>query len=312
MKASLLLSGLICTTLCSQAIPAQIPQRLEDCLPIPTLAQDVRQRRIAAEAEEPPQPHIKVVRLTFQGEPSLPREEQARIAGSLTMLTYANESDWLGELQERVRDAWQQRGYFKVNVTGPVVQSLPGTTQEQRLAVSMTVSAGRIFRLDKMTFVHGTQFSASELRAFFPMQDGDVFDTHMIQQGLENIRQAYGKRGFVNFTPVPKTDLDEPHGLINLGLDLDEGKQFRFGEIKVLGLDPQLAKELLRESGLVTGNIFDGSLIDKFFDRNRHILPADARPENDTERRYDENEGTVSIKMDFRGCPQIPSEDNPR
>jgi outer membrane protein assembly factor BamA len=113
-------------------------------------------------------------------------------------------------------------------------------------------------------------------------------------------------RGFVNITPVPRFNIDELHTTGTLALELDEGKQFRFGQIKVLGLDSALAEKLLHESGLEPGRIFDTSLVSKFFARNRDILPADASPFEDTERQLDERNGTVDIAIDVRGCPQLP------
>jgi hypothetical protein len=72
VRVRFLLSGLICATFVTQANSVQLPQRLEDCLPIPTLAQDIEQRREAARKNQPPEPYIKVTQLEFRGETGLP------------------------------------------------------------------------------------------------------------------------------------------------------------------------------------------------------------------------------------------------
>lgn len=309
----MLLSGLICATLGSQANSVQLPHRLEDCLPIPSLAQDIEQRREEARRQgqaEAAEPHIKLVKLTFRGQTALPPEELNEIAKSLTERMYNDNSGWPQELQERVLDAWQHRGYFKIVAETPEVMQVAGLPPEKRFAVSVSVDSGRLYRLNKIEIVHSTQFSPGELRGSFPIQDGSIFDTHAIQQGMEDLRKAYGTRGFINSTAIPSTAVDEVHGLITLDLEMEEGKRFRFGEIKVLGFDPLVAQKLLHESGLETGNIYDPSLVSTFFERNRKVLPGDAEAIGDTERRIDEQAGTVSITMDFRGCPQLPSDDN--
>jgi outer membrane protein assembly factor BamA len=268
-----------------------------------------REEAQARERQEVPKPYIKVTKLTFRGQTAVPPDQISRIAQSLTERRYEDDSGWREELLAAITDAWQHLGYFRAAVADPRVRQLDeGTPVEKRVAVSVAVEAGRVYRLDRITFANGTQFSADELRASFPIQDGDVLDTHALQQGLENLRKAYGARGFINSLVVPSFDINEPHGLVKLNFEIDEGKQFRFGEVKVLGLDPGLAQDLLRRSGLKRGNVFDWTLLEKFFKDNVLLLPKDAISFDDTQRRINEEQATVDITMDFRGCPQLPDE----
>jgi len=309
VRKHFLVSCLFCTTWVVPACSAQIPRRLEDCLPVPSLAQDIEMRRQQARADERQEstkPYIKLTELTFRGQTAIPPDQLSQIAQPLTERRYDDDSRWREELNEGITDAWQHLGYFKAIATEARVRQLnEGTPLEKRVAVSVVVDAGRLYRLDRMTFANGTQFSAGELRAFFPLQDGDVFDTRALQQGLENVRKAYGARGFVTFTLIPTFAIDDSRGLVTLNLDMDEGKQFRFGEVKVLGLDPGLAKALLHQSGLETGNIFNWALPEKFLKDNVLILPQDANSKEDIQRRVNEEQATVDITMDFRGCPTL-------
>ncbi len=304
MEGRLALAGLLCSALLSAASSAQIPRRLEDCLPIPSLAQDLEQRQEEAQAQQP-EPHIKLVRLVFRGQTGLPRQELAQIARSLKDRTYDDNSSWLEELAVRIQDAFQQRGYFKPFVEYPRPRQLLGSRTERRFAVNVLVDAGNRYRLNRIDIRNGTQFAYAEARAFFHIHDGDIFDTHAIQQGIEDMRKAYQTRGFLNFASVPSLVIDEDRAFINLLLDLEEGQQFRLGHVKILGLDPLISQKLLHESGLEPGNIFDASRLDEFFRRNKLILPRDAAPEEDTERVMDEQTGTVVLTMDFRTCPRL-------
>lgn len=312
VREHFVVSCLFCTTWLVSACSAQIPRRLEDCLPIPSLAQDIEMRREEARAKERqelPKPHIKVTELTFRGQVAVPPDQLGQIAQSLTEHRYEDDSEWPEELLARITDAWQHLGYLKAAVADPRVRQLDeGTPLEKRVAVSVAVDAGRVYRLDRMTFANGIQFSADELRASFPIQDGDVLDTHALQQGLENVRKAYGARGFINSLIMPSFDINEPYGLVKLSFNIDEGKQFRFGEVKVLGLNPDLAQDLLRRSGLKRENVFESTLLEKFFKDNAVLLPKDAISFDDTQRRINEEQATVDITMDFSGCPQLPDQ----
>jgi hypothetical protein len=48
-----------------------------------------------------------------------------------------------------------------------------------------------------------------------------------LQQGLGQMRNAYIERRYLNFTPVPDSNIDESHHVISVVVDCDEGKQFR-------------------------------------------------------------------------------------
>jgi outer membrane protein assembly factor BamA len=303
-------AGLFCCMLLATVSAGQVPRRLQDCLPIPTLAQDIEQRRADAERREPsnqetPQTHIKLVSLDFRGQTALAPEELTQIARALEAHTYVDDPRWLEELAARIQDAFQQRGFFKSLVEEPRSRQLAGTPIERRFAVSMSVDAGARYRLNRIDFRNSTQFSYDKLRAFLPIYDGDLFDTHAIQGGLENLRKAYGVKGFLNFSMVPSFNIDEPHALITLILDLAEDKPFRLGQVKILGFSPALAQKLLQDSGLAPGAIFDASLVDKFFESNKLILPKDADPVEDTHRLINEGTGTVDITMNFRMCPVL-------
>jgi outer membrane protein assembly factor BamA len=269
---------------------------------IPTLADELRQR--IEPADQPAQPHIKLSRLIFRGQTTLPPSELRLIAKSLTEKSYSD-SELLEELPERIRDAWQHRGYFKVVVGEPLVRQLAAPPGEQRVAVSISVDAEQLYKLGRIAYAHNTAFSYEVLRSFFPIEDGDTFDTHKLQEGIEALRKAYAVKGFINMTPIPEFDIDELHSTLTVTLELAEGKQFRLGQMTVHGMDPALAAKLLHESGLQAGAFFDFSLVRTFFERNRDILPADADPFRDTVSRYDETNGTVDLTIDVFQCSQL-------
>ena len=270
---------------------------------IPTLAEDLRKRREPAD-QGSVQPYIELSSLDFRGQTMLPPEELRVIAESLMEKSYSD-PQWPEELQQRVRDAWQHRGYFKVVVGDPLVRQLPAAPGEQRAAVTISVDAQQLYKLGRIGYAYNTAFSSGELRSFFHIEDGESFDTHKLQEGIETMRKAYAVKGFINMVAIPVLDIDELHSTLTVTLDLAQGKQFRFGQITVHGMDPALAEKLLHESGLETGAIFDPALVNRFFERNRDILPADAEPFKDTERLMDEMKGTVDMIIDVFQCSQV-------
>ncbi len=83
---------------------------------------------------------------------------------------------------------------------------------------------------------------------------------------------------------------------------IHEAAQFRVGKFEILGLDPSLAQALIDDSGLKPGSVFNAQQVKAFFERNKSLLPLDARPEENTEEILRERESIIDLTMDFRGC----------
>ncbi len=182
----------------------------------------------------------------------------------------------LNEDAERVRDAYQQRGYFKALVGDPKTKmratssifdvrfSKTGVTQARggkAVDVTMPVEEGERYYLAGINFSGNKAISdTTYLRRIFPMKDGDLFDTSQVRKGLEALRKAYGGLGYINFTPVPDTKLDDEHHKITLNIDLDEGKQFFVRRIEFQGNSTTRDKVIRRELAVEEGQVFNSRM----------------------------------------------------
>jgi len=144
----------------------------------------------------------------------------------------------LEEDTERVRDAYQNQGYFKVTIQDPKTEihdtgskgfhiPLIGKGPGKAVDITMQVEEGDRYKLGRITFKNNKAINnVAALRAQFPIKDGDTFSREKVGKGLENLRKAYGSLGYINFTSVPSPTFDEDKKLIFLDIDVDEGKQF--------------------------------------------------------------------------------------
>jgi hypothetical protein len=85
------------------------------------------------------------------------------------------------------------------------------------------------------------------------MKDGDIFSREKVAKGLENLRKAYGTDGYINFTSVPDTKFDDEKKVVNLIIDVDEGKQFYVRRIEFQGNTTTRDKVIRREIALEEG-----------------------------------------------------------
>jgi len=218
----------------------------------------------------------------------------------------------LAEDTERVRNEYQNRGYFKANPgdpktqihdtghTGghiPLLQSGPGKAVD----ITMSIEEGERYTLGGITFKNNKAVqNAKALRAIFPIKDGDVFDKEKIGKGIEALRKAYGQLGYINFTSIPDTRFDDDKKQIFLDIDVDEGKQFYVRRIEFQGNTTTRDKVIRREVALEEGNIYDSRLWELSLLRLNQLGYFDQLKPDDpniTIRTLDEKNGLVDLTL---------------
>lgn len=207
---------------------------------------------------------------------------------------------WPEELSEQVRDAEQQQGYFCAQAeTAP--QVLEGTSlKEQRLAVTVRVWEGEQYRLKLYLWRDATVIPPDQLATLMPLRPGEVFYTARIREGLENLRQAYSRRGRLGFQAWPETELDAADNSISLILNLNEGPLYRMGKLEILGLPEELARRILRAWRPKPGQPYDARQPSAIFEQFRSQLPQGAAPASNAHVKVDNESGVVDVVLDFR------------
>ena len=218
----------------------------------------------------------------------------------------------LDEDTERVRAEFQNRGYFKVVVqdakteihdTGhpgfhiPLLMKGPGKAVD----ITIPIDEGDQYRLGSITFNGNKEVSnVKALRGLFPMKDGDIFSREKVAKGLDNLRDAYRTLGHINFTSIPNTTFDEDKKLVNLSIDIDEGKKFSVRRIEFSGNTTTRDKVIRREVALEEGQTYDERLWKLSLLRLNQLGYFEALKPDDpnvTETHLDEKNGTVDLTL---------------
>jgi outer membrane protein insertion porin family len=218
----------------------------------------------------------------------------------------------LEEDTERVRAEYQNRGYFKANVSDPkteihdtghkgphvpLIQSGPGKAVD----ITMPIEEGDKYRLGKITFKNNKAITnTAALRSLFPLKDGDLFARDKIAKGLEAMRKAYGEFGYINYTGVPNTTFDDDKKLAFLEIDIDEGKQFTVRRIEFVGNTTTRDKVIRRELALEEGSVYSSRAWELSLLRLNQLSYFDQLKPDDnnvTDKKLDEKNGQVDLTL---------------
>ncbi len=265
-------------------------------------------------------PKVKVGKITFQGTKNLKKRylqramKNTRPVGiphsifleSLFHRTY--DATKLNEDAERVRFAYQQKGYFKALVedpktkvrdTGGGFHIWPFGGKGKAVDITLPIEEGDSFHLAKIIFTgNKTLNNNAALRRMFVMKDGDLFNTDLVRKGLESLRKAYGEFGYINMNNEPKTDIDDDKKLITLNIDIDEGKQYFVRRIEFTGNTTTRDKVIRRELAVEEGQVYNSRLWEFSLLRLNQLGYFDPlKPEQDSDVKTNNQTGAVDLTL---------------
>ena len=200
------------------------------------------------------------------------------------------------EIAERTRRSLQDEGYFSAKVDS---QALRLTQEPPQYDITVAIQGPVVqFRLGDLQFENAGSFPTNQLRELFAIQQGAIFDREKIIEGLDAIRHFYRTRGYINFTPVPETRLNEQTATANLIINVDEGKQFRFRSLSVLGADPAATQRISEEFSLKPGDVYTPEATEEILFKFPNLVDRENR--NVERIKPDERNGLVDLVLDFR------------
>ncbi|MCU1285073.1 MAG: surface antigen [Acidobacteriales bacterium] len=219
------------------------------------------------------------------------------------------DSTKLQEDAERVREAYQERGYFKALIGDPETKMrdtgglrlnpFGGKKSGKAVDITVPISEGDRYKLGSITFKNGKAVSNMKaLRSLFPMKDGEIINVSNLRKGIDNLRKAYGQLGYINFTGVPDMKINEEKKIIDVEVDLDEGKSYSVRRIEFTGNTTTRDKVIRRELALEEGNVYNSQLWEFSLLRLNQLQYFEPlKPEQDSETKRNDAEGTVDLTL---------------
>jgi len=213
------------------------------------------------------------------------------------------------EIRERIKDAFQQRGYLDADVTNLKVRPLDPLARPMPVRIEADVTEGPRFKIGAIKFTGNQATSDAELRHSLPIRTGDWLDTEKVRAGLTDLRKQYLTKGYLDCLPKPDIAKGSEER-ITLTFEIAEGPQYKMGALQVIADKPEQADELQQRWKRQPGQPYDPSYTEQFLADNKNLLPADFSPRNDVFAIPDCDNMTVAVtiqidaKRAFRAPPK--------
>ncbi len=221
-----------------------------------------------------------------------------------------------GSLELGVRAKYQEKGYIKLLIQDPRVEikdvsgksffPIPFQSKKgKRVFIDVDLQEGNQYRVGEVNFTGNNQFRKEILQRVLGVQQGEVFNGELVRKGFENLKKIYGARGFINWTPVPRQEIDDENRLVNIVFEFEEGKQFFLRRLDYVGNTTTRDKVIRREMLVNEGEIYNTQLLDisllrlnqlGFFD-NLKQEDADVKPDLKAKGPEGDNTGWVDVSL---------------
>lgn len=248
------------------------------------------------------QARYKIGKLVIEGNDKLKtrrlrREVESRVGQSLDERRIRRDAD-------NILTFYRDKGYTEARVD----YTIDRNADTGQGTVTFLINEGQKLKIDEVNFVGNTAFSARALkkqmetrkRWFMSWLTGSGrFDETAFQEDLERLRTLYLNEGYLDVSiPESNVTLDYPSaGEIDITIRIDEGRQYRVGDITFEGNTVFPTPILYASLGLLPGDVFSPEDLDEDVERLSNIygsigyLETSVRPE----RRANIETGAIDL-----------------
>ena len=125
-----------------------------------------------------------------------------------------------------------------------------------------STATGEIF--GEVIWSGNSALSNQELNAAFGLRPGDSASLPNIGKGLDGVKAAYGRRGFINVDIRGNGGVVAATQRVTYQFTIREGQQYRMGLLSITGLPPADSRQLSSKWMLASGAVFDDAYLEQF------------------------------------------------
>lgn len=213
---------------------------------------------------------------------------------------------------EKLRDYYEDEGYFEVQITPNVEKFADGDVR-----VVFSIVEGRQIKIDKIVFKGNTGLKEKQLKDALATRERQYFilrgkvQRQRLDEDVERLLALYNDYGYIQ-ARVESTDIkvDRERALVTVTFTVVEGPQFRVGEVKTVGLTLLPEQEVLRQAKFKSGDLFSRSAIRDSVKNIENLYSAIGRASADVAPKTEQVTGqqVFNVTFDIIEGPEVSVE----
>jgi len=218
---------------------------------------------------------LRVCKLSVVGARAVPEETLVMKSGGIFDNDYSRAYVG-GFVESNLIPLYQERGYLRASFGPP--KAKPETTPEceKGVAVTLYVDEGPIYVWDKAVWEGSTALTQQELDLALGMKQREIANGLKVDRGVLVVRKAYGRKGYLGLSIRSVPEFDDENRRVTYRFLVDEGAQYKMGELTVAGLSEAAVNNLRGRWRLLHGEVYDEGYLEEFVKKSVPEFQKDA------------------------------------
>lgn len=205
-----------------------------------------------------------VAQVTFQGNQVVPQGVLREAVHGTAIGSPYTESAFRDLLNHAVRPVYEQRG--RVRMSFVEVRTEP-VSDVEGVHVFVKIDEGQSYELGKVAIAGPSPVDAAVLIKAGDFKTGDVANFERVNEGLEKIRKAVRRAGYLDAKVTSERTIDDAKKAVDVAVHIDPGAQYTMGKLTIVGLDLHGEAEIARIWTLKEGKTLNPEYPDYFLNR---------------------------------------------
>ncbi len=237
-----------------------------------------------------------VAEVRFTGNQVVPTVTLQRAISGVAVGVRYTEKRFRELLDTSIRPLYEARG--RIRVAFPQVRA-EEAKDVRGVAITVAVDEGASYDLGAVR-VEGGQVAPEELLKAAGFKAGDLFNAEEIRAGVERIEKRLRRDGYMRVKSSVERRIDDQRKAVDLVIRLEPGARYRFGKLKLEGLDIHGEAAVKRLWTLKEGQPFNADYPDYFLARVREDDVFEKLGKTQAVLEPDDAARTVDVTLRFR------------
>lgn len=159
---------------------------------------------------------------------------------------------------DRIKAFYLDNGYLDIKVAEPEIRVIE---TRRKLEISIRVEEGVRYRVGEVRVAGNTVFSTEEVLKPLQIARQGIFSREVLQRDMLTLNDRYSERGYLFVDVAPTINTDRDTHIVDVGLEISEGKQAFLERIEVSGNTKTRDKVIRREIPLNEGDLYNSRLL---------------------------------------------------
>jgi len=159
---------------------------------------------------------------------------------------------------DRIKAFYLDNGYLDVKVDEPEIRVVEA---RRKLEISIRVEEGPQYRVGEVRITGNTVFATDEVLKPLQIAKRGVFSREVLQRDILTLTDRYSERGYLFADVAPIINTDRINHIVDLGMEISEGKQVFVERIEISGNTKTRDKVIRRDIALIEGDLYNSRLL---------------------------------------------------